>query len=142
MSDTPHDIIHRYYNLYNGRKFEEAGELFTADAVLEHAPYGEAPRRGGRGYVDSANLSVQAFPDAQIEVLGIQPRGNTIFEVDLVASGTHLGMLDLGMYGRFDATGASIRVRHREVLDIRDGLIVYASVTFDAQELVAQLSHK
>jgi predicted ester cyclase len=136
---TPTEIIQQYYDLYNRRRFEEAGALFAPDAVIEHAPYGTQTRRGGTGYIDSAELSVQAFPDATIAVLAIEPRGDTVFEVDLVASGTHLGRLDMGTFGRFEPTGATIRLRHREVLDIRDGTIVYASVTFDVQELVAQL---
>jgi hypothetical protein len=31
-------------------------------------------------------------------------------------------------------------VRHREVLEIRDGAITYASVTLDVGDLVAQLT--
>jgi len=140
MPETPTDIIRRYYDLYNRRLFADAAKLFAPDAIIEHAPYGSEARRGGSGYVASAELSMQAFPDAQIEVLAIVPKGGTVFEVDLVASGTHLGRLDMGAYGQFEPTGTTIRLRHREVLDIRDSLIVYAGVTFDAQELIAQFS--
>jgi predicted ester cyclase len=140
MSQTPTDIIHRYYDLYNRRQFSEAAELFAADAVIEHAPYGTEVRRGGGGYVESAELSMQAFPDAQIEILAITPKDDAVFEVELVAAGTHLGTLDMGAYGRFEATGSTIRLHHREVLEIRDLVIVYAGVTFDVQELIAQLA--
>ena len=140
MSETPTDIIHRYYDFYNRRQFDEAARLFAPDAVIEHAPYGTQVRRGGDGYVESAKLSMEAFPDAQIEVLAIHPKGDTVFEVELVASGTHRGLLDMGAYGRFEASGATIRLHHREVLEIRDSLIEYAGVTFDIQELIAQFS--
>jgi hypothetical protein len=140
MPETPTDIIHRYYDLYNRRKFDDAARLFAPDAVIEHAPYGTQGRRGGDGYVESAQLSMQAFPHAHIEVLAIQPKGDTVFEVELVAAGTHLGTLDMGAYGRFEATGNTIRLHHREVLDIRDSVIVYAGVTFDIQELIAQFT--
>jgi len=137
--NTPEAIIRRYYDLYNRRLFQDAAALFAPTAVIEHAPYGVKTRHGGSGYVESAELSMQAFPDAQIQVLAIEPHGETMFEVDLLATGTHLGMLDMGTYGRFEPTGATVRLRHREMLDIRDEKIVYASVTFDIKELVAQV---
>jgi predicted ester cyclase len=134
-----HSLIRQYYEFYNARRFHDAAGLFASDAVIEHAPYGSPPRHGGDGYVESAELSVSAFPDARVEVLRIEQHGQTTYEVDLLASGTHSGTLDMGTYGRFAPTGKAIHLRHRELLEIRDGKIVYASVTFDAQELLEQV---
>jgi len=136
---SPQVLIDRYYEFYNERRFQESAELFAADAVIEHAPFGKVSPAGGKGYVESAERSIHAFPDARIEVLGVHSHGDTIFEIDMVATGTHRGLLDLGTYGRFEPTGIFIRVRHREVLEIRRGLITYASVTLDVNDLLSQL---
>jgi predicted ester cyclase len=139
MAGLIHPVIRQYYECYNTRRFREAAELFAADAVLEHAPYGRLQRQGGTGYIESAERSVVAFPDARIETLDVKTHGDSIFDVELLASGTHLGVLDLGAYGRFEPTGLHVYVRHREVLEIRDGLIRYASVTLDVNDLMSQL---
>jgi hypothetical protein len=140
MIDPAHLLIQRYYELYNDRRFQESAALFTPDAVIEHAPFGRTLPRGGAGYIESAERSVQAFPDAHIEVLSILPHGDTTYEVHIVATGTQQGPLDLGEYGRFEPAGAHIRVRHREVIEIHGGLITYAGVTLDVNDLVAQLT--
>jgi predicted ester cyclase len=137
---SPPPVIRRYYELYNARRFQEGAALFAPDAVLEHAPYGRSQPRGGSGYLASAERSILAFPDAHIEVQSVQSHDNSIFDVELVATGTHRGPLDLGSYGRFEPTGIYVQVRHREVLEIRDGLIRYASVTLDVNDLVVQLT--
>ena len=139
VDDSADALIRRYYRLYNERRIQEAAELFAPEAVLEHAPYGGPPATGGSGYAASAERSFVAFPDAQIEVLSIRPHGDAMYDVALVATGTHRGVLDLGGYGRWEATGVRVRVPHREVLEIRDGLIRYASVTLDVTGLLAQL---
>ena len=139
MNASPDELIRRYYQLYNERRIQEAAELFAPDAVLEHAPYGGPPARGGAGYIASAERSFVAFPDAHIDVLGIESHGESTYDVNLLATGTHQGPLDLGGYGRFEPTGLRVRVPHREVIEIRNGLITYASVTLDVDRLLAQL---
>jgi len=137
---VPHPVIRQYYESYNARRFADGAALFAEDAVLDHAPYGRLGTRGPAGYLESAERSVVAFPDAQIEVLAVDAHGETTFDVDLVATGTHRGTLDLGTYGRFEPTRVFVRVRHRELLEIKDGLITLASVTLDVADLVAQLT--
>ena len=140
MSDALHPVIRRYYEAYNARRFQEGAGLFALDAVIEHAPYGRLQPRGGVGYLESAERSIVAFPDAHIDILRVQTHDNLIFDVELLATGTHRGPLDLGAYGRFEPTGVLVHVRHREVLEIRDGLITYASVTLDVNDLLTQLT--
>jgi predicted ester cyclase len=140
MGVPQHPVIRQYYECYNERRFQEGAALFAPDAVLDHAPYGRLSTRGSAGYLESAERSVVAFPDAHIEVLAVDAHGETTFDVDLVATGTHRGFLDLGTYGGFEATGVFVRVRHRELLEIKDGKITLASVTLDVADLVAQLT--
>jgi len=141
--DTPacpfETLIRQFYQRYNARQIREAAELFAPDAVVEHAPFGR-PSFGREAYIASAERSFLAFPDAQVEILGIHTHSDVTYDVDLLATGTHQGPLDLGAYGRFEPTGIHVSVRHREVLEIRDGLIAYASVTLDVNSLVAQLN--
>jgi predicted ester cyclase len=139
MTEPLHPVIRRYYEAYNARRFQEAASLFAPNAVIEHAPYDRPQPRGGTGYLKSAERSIVAFPDAQIDILGVKAHDDRIFEVELIASGTHLGTLDLGSYGRFEPAGVVVHVRHREVLEIRDGLILYASLTLDVNDLLTQL---
>lgn len=139
MTGSLHPVIRQYYEYYNARRFQDAAGLFAPDAILEHAPYGRLQRQGGTGYLESAERSIVAFPDAHIETLDVRMHGESIFDVELLASGTHLGVLDLGAYGRFEPTGLHVHVRHREVLEIREDLIWYASVTLDVNDLVSQL---
>ncbi|HET9833357.1 MAG TPA: ester cyclase [Vicinamibacterales bacterium] len=141
MDVSAHALIRQFYAFYNGRQIEQAGALFSVDAVVEHAPFGR-PARGPEAYIASAERSFVAFPDAHIEVLNISDHGEDVYDIELVATGTHQGLLDLGEYGRFEATGLYVSVPHREVLEIHDGQITYASVTLDVTGLIAQLKRR
>ena len=138
---SAHELIRRFYTLYNERKIQQAAALFATDAVVEHAPFGRQ-ERGPAAYAASAERSFVAFPDARIEVINISDHGDAIYDIELVATGTHRGLLDLGEYGHFEATGAYVTVPHREVLEIHDGTITYASVTLDVTALIAQLKRR
>jgi len=135
---SAHALIRQFYDFYNARQIDQAAALFSTDAVVEHAPFGR-PERGREAYAASAERSFVAFPDAHIEVLNISDHGHDVYDIDLVATGTHRGLLYLGEYGRFEATGLFVSVPHREVLEIHDGQITYASVTLDVTGLIAQL---
>ena len=49
MTEPLHPIIRQYYEAYNARRFQEGADLFAADAVLEHVPYGRLQKQGGAG---------------------------------------------------------------------------------------------
>lgn len=138
MSDIP-ALIEHLYALFNARELEEAAALFADDAVLEHG----APRRqqrGGGGYLEFARMWIGAFPDAMLTVEAITPRNPTTAEIDLLATGTHQGPLDLGGYGLFKPTGAVGRLRLRQIVELRDGRIAYSALSFDVQDIVQQLT--
>jgi predicted ester cyclase len=138
MSDIQ-ALTERLYALFNARELDAAAALFADGAVLEHA----APRRqqrGGAGYLEFARMWIGAFPDAVMTVEGITPRNPTTVEIDLLATGTHQGPLDLGGYGLFKPTGASARLRLRQIIELRDGQIAYSALSFDVQDIVQQLT--
>lgn len=133
-----HELIREYYACFNERRFTDAAELFADDAVLEHGPLGQR-QQGGAGYIHFASMWVEAFPDAALSIVRVDQHGDTICEVDLIGTGTHLGPFDLGPGGLFKATGARAKLPFRELLEVRVGKITYSSLAFDLHELVRQL---
>jgi len=131
-------LIRHYYDCFNRRQFDAAAALFAPDAVLERMRTGEA-RRGGAAYRAFAQGWLDAFPDATMTVQRIQPKGETLCEVELLAAGTHQGILDLGSGGTFKPSGTKAFIRMRELLDIRDGRFTFSSLSLDFQDLIRQL---
>jgi predicted ester cyclase len=133
-----HELIRKYYACFNERRFADAAEFFSDDAVLEHGPLGQR-QQGGTGYLQFAEMWVRAFPDAALSIVRVEQHGDTICEVDLILTGTHLGAFDLGEGGLFKATGAQAKIPVRELLEVRVGKITYSSLAFDLHELIRQL---
>ena len=133
-----HELIREYYACFNERRFADAADLFSNDAVLEHGPIGQR-HHGGAGYIRLAELWVQAFPDAKLAIVHVEQHGDTICEIDLIGTGTHHGTFDIGPGGPFKATGVHATLRLRELLEIRVGKITYSSMSFDLHELMRQL---
>ena len=99
MCVSSHALIRRFYGFYNERQIQQAAALFAPAAVIEHAPFGQSAQ-GPEGYIASAERSFVAFPDAHIEVMGISDHSESIYDIELVATGTHSGPLDLGVSAR------------------------------------------
>ena len=131
-------LIDRYYHFFNQRQLDSAAALFAADAPVERMRSGEV-RRGGSAYRAFAETWLEAFPDATLKIQRIAPRSGALCEVELLASGTHEGTLDLGSGGAFKPSGAQARIRMRELLDIRAGQITFSSLSVDFQDLIRQL---
>jgi hypothetical protein len=131
-------VVRLFYDLFNEQRFADAAALFSEDAVLEHAPL-RRQQRGANGFLEFARMWTQAFPDAALAVDRIGSRDGVTFEIDLVGRGTHLGPLDIGGGGVFKATGTSATLRLRQILEIRDGRIVFSNLSFDLQDIIHQL---
>jgi len=89
-----------------------------------------------RYYVKFAEAWIRAFPTATLAVQRIQPRSETMAEVYLLATGTHCGAFDFGVY-RFKESGADAVLHLRELLDIQDGRITVSVLTVDMNDLVS-----
>jgi len=105
---------------------------------VERARPGDA-QRGGAAYRAFAETWLKAFPDATLKIQRIAPRSGTLCEVELFATGTHEGTLDLGSGGAFKSSGAQATIRMRELLDISAGRITFSSLSLDFQDLIRQL---
>src|SRR6185503_11793371 len=93
-----------------------------------------------KSYERFTRLWLAAFPDAYRDVEEVVQRTDTLYEVNLAATGTHRHALDLGAYGQFKPTGARTTLRLRELIEVQNGRIVYSNVSLDVQELTRQLT--
>jgi predicted ester cyclase len=134
-----HLLIREYYACFNERRLSDAAELFTSDAVLERGPFGTL-KNGGEGYLRLVESWLKAFPDSKVRIEHVEQRGDTICEVDLTLTGTHRGDLDVPGHGVFKPAGTAVTIRVGELLEIRGSKITYSSVSFDAPDLIAQLT--
>jgi hypothetical protein len=62
-----------------------------------------------------------------------------MFEVYFLATGTHLGLFDIGGF-KFKPTSTKAALHVRELLNIRDGKITASTLSFDINDLIQQLS--
>ena len=138
-NDATERLIHGYYARFNARQLAEALEMFSAEAVMEAPPF-TAAADGRKSYERFTRLWLVAFPDASLAVESIVHRSDTLHEVNLLATGTHTNLLDLGAYGRFKPTGERTTLRLRELIEIQNGLITYSNVSLDVHDLTRQLS--
>lgn len=131
-------LIQRYYASFNERRLQDAADLFADDAVLEQVmrPHSQ---RGGAGYLQCARAWLAAFPDTVLTVEHVVSQDAWTYETSLIATGTHTGSLDLGGWV-FKPTGTTAALNLREVLEIREGKIVFSGFSFDLHQMVEQLS--
>jgi steroid delta-isomerase-like uncharacterized protein len=139
MSGTD-ELIREYYRCFNERRVASAEALFAPDAVLDMAPFARTGA-GREGYAEFVETWVRAFPDAAFTIAHVEQRNDSMCEVDLLATGTHTGQLNLGSFGQLPPSGLRPQVRLRELLEIRDGTIHYANVSCDINQLVRELTH-
>ena len=132
-------VIRDYYACFNERRIVDARALFAADAVVEMPPF-VLNAIGADAYARFADAWLQAFPDAQFTIKHVEQRNETMCEVDLIATGTHAGVLDLGPFGLLKPSSVRLMLRLRELLEFRNGNISGASLTFDLNHLVRELN--
>ena len=135
VADT-HLLIREYITSFNERRLQDAAAMFTRDAVIQHRP-GSGPFKGPEGYLESARMAIGSFPDIRLEILHLEQRGDTIVEIDISATGTHLGDWISDTLGTLKATGQPKTFGVREMLEIRDGKITFSSLTYDLQDFIA-----
>ena len=131
-------LIREYYACFNERRFGDAAVLFADDAVLEQMPF-QRRQQGGAAYLHYARMWTIAFPDAVITIERLHSTAASVYEVNLLTSGTHLGDLDLGGSVVFKRTGSEASFQLRELLEIRDAHITFSCLSFDFQDIIHQL---
>jgi predicted ester cyclase len=135
---TPTDLIHAYYAAFNERRWDDATACFAPDAALDQLPM-TRQRAGPAGYLEFVERWLAAFPDATFTIESISSPDALTQNVHLLACGAHSGVLQFG--GRvFRPSGVTVCLRVRELLQIHGGVIVFASLSFDMQDFVRQLT--
>jgi predicted ester cyclase len=136
---TLDEFARHYYDLFNQRRFDEAGRLVHVEAVFHYIPTKQ--RLIGRaGYRALAASWVIAFEDGQLEIQTVRTIDDHTVVVDFIGRGTHTGDLALGEALTIPATGRRADLTFRDTMEIRDGLIVRSSLDFEAEELRRKLA--
>lgn len=136
-ADSVEDLIRGHYDHFNERRVAAAERHFHPDARVEHIT--GRVERGPDGFRQFAERWLNAFPDGRLIVESIRRRAPGMYDVDLVATGTHKGTLAFETW-IFRPTNVEIRLSARELLQIEDGRVHFASLAFDVQDLVRQLA--
>lgn len=131
-------LIRHYFNAFNERRFAQGAALFAPESRFAWIPFGD-PRRGEEGYRDFIERWVAAFPNAQLRIERVEQRGDRRCEIEVLATGTHAGTLDMGVYC-FKPTQITIALRARQVFEFEGEQIVYTSLSMDSQELTRRLT--
>ena len=138
ISTTHAALIAEFYTCFNERRFAEAAAMFAETALVEHSAV-HRTMQGGDGYLTFAKMWCQGFPDAAVSVEQVTMRSEGMYEIELLARGTHLGNLDLGGGWLFRATGATAALRMRQLLQVENDRFTYSTLSFDLQDIVQQL---
>jgi predicted ester cyclase len=136
-ADRDEAFIRQHYAAFNERRIDDAAGGFDPDAPLEHVT--GCVEIGPDGYRVFASRWLGAFPDATLAVHEIHRRSTGLYEVDLLATGTHRGTLTFGSWS-FRPTHLQMRLSARQLLQIGDSRIRSATLSFDVQDLVRQLA--
>ena len=131
-------VIDEYYTSFNERRFVDAAALFGDNALLQQLPQ-QRQEAGSIGYLQFVSAWLKAFPDAAFIVRRIASDDGRTFEVMLDATGTHRGPLDFGGWV-FRPTGLHATFGIRELLEVREGKIVFSSLTLNLHEIVDKLA--
>jgi predicted ester cyclase len=135
---SAHPVIDEYYRSFNERRFVDAAALFGDSAVLQQLPQ-QRQEPGSIGYLQFVSAWLKAFPDAAFIIRRITSDDGRMFEVTLDATGTHQGPLDFSGWV-FRPTGLYATFGIRELLEVRDGKIVFSSLTLNLHEIVDKLA--
>jgi hypothetical protein len=135
---TLEEFARLYYDLFNQRRFDEAGQLVHVEAVFHYIPTKQR-LLGRAGYRALAASWVIAFEDAQLEIQTVRTLDDHTVVVDFIGRGTHTGDLTLGEALTIPATGRRADLAFRDTMEVRDGLVVRSSLDFDAAELGRKL---
>lgn len=124
------------YEAYQSRNFQDAAQLFAADAEVVNVTTGDR-YLGPDGFVQQAGVWTAALPDLRVQVLSCDAAaGHGVAEY--VLSGTHTGAL-ISAEGFVPPTRAIVEVQICDSVAFRDGQIVRLHSYFDSGSLLRQM---
>ena len=94
---------------------------------------------GHAGFHAVMDLWLNAFSDAQLQVLSALALNDHSVQVEYLGKGTHTGDLVLGDSLRLPATGRTAELPFRNLLEIHNGVIIGVELDFDLEEMKRRL---
>ncbi len=135
---NPEQIARRYYQLFNARRLDEAAAMVDGQAIYHYLPTRQ--RFVGReGFHALIGLWLNAFENAQLEILSALALNDHSVQIEFLGKGTHTGDLVLGESLRLPATGRTTELRFRNLLEIHNGIIIGVELDFDVEDLKRRL---
>ena len=135
---TPEKIARRYYELFNARRLDDAAALVDGQAIYYYLPTKQ--RFIGRaGFHAIMGMWLNAFEDAQLEIVSALELNDHSVQIEFLGKGTHTGDLVLGESLRLPATGRTAELPFRNLLEIHNGIIIGVELDFDVAELKRRL---
>jgi len=132
-------IARRYYDYFNDRLFDDAGQLVHPEAIFYYVPTKQ--RLVGRaGYRALVAAWLIAFDDASLEIVSLEQVDEHTIRTQFIGRGTHTGDLVLGETFLLPASGVSAELEFSDTLTFRNGWIVEGRLEFDAGELRRRLT--
>lgn len=135
---TPEQIARRYYQLINDRRLDDAAAMVDGQAIYYYLPTGQ--RFIGRaGFHAVMDLWLNAFKDAQLQVVSALALNDHSVQVEFLGKGTHTGDFVLGDSLCIPATGRTAELPFRNLLEIHNGIIIGVELDFDVAEMKRRL---
>jgi hypothetical protein len=130
----PTETARLYYQFFNERRLDEAGQLVDPQAEFHYLPTRQ--RLIGRaGYRALAAMWLNGFENAELEVRALETAGPDRVDVEILGRGTHTGDLVLGESLTAPATHRTLSLPFRERLTVRRGLITLIELDFNLVEM-------
>lgn len=127
-------LVHRYYNFFNERRFDDAEllvdphALFTYPGAREHVV-------GRAGYRELVRRWVEASPDGRLRITDLVLDDVQVARVSLMAEGSHTGVLDLPGLPPIPPSNRYAEFPMRETLTWANNRLVNVRLEFDTDAL-------
>ena len=135
---TPERIARRYYELFNARRLDEAAAMVDDQAIYYYLPTRQR-FIGREGFHAIMGMWLNAFEDAQLEIVSALALNDHSVQIEFLGKGTHTGDLVLGESVRLPATGRTAELPFRNLLEIHNGIIISVELDFDVEEMKRRL---
>jgi ketosteroid isomerase-like protein len=133
---SPRAVTDAFTAAYNAHQVTRAAEYYRPDVVLSTPDAGEL--MGREQAAEYLRASLEAFPDARVEVLVKHDSGDTTID-EWTFHGTHTGPLPLPSGETLPATGRRVSVRGVDVVTHAGGGIASHRMYFDQVQFPSAL---
>ena len=130
------ELVRRHVDYFNKRNLPEGAKHVTAEFESANVPLDES-HRGPKGYQQSAEGWITAFPDAKMEVTRVIAGENSAV-LEFRGKGTHKGILK-GPNGPIKPTGKKLDMPFVEVHEFKGEKLHRMSLYFDVATMMRQL---